>query len=264
MAAKDHHRALKSETVAKLNASGVEIVLAVLQWGRNDRAFTLHVNPTSYSSAGLQATDWLTYLGFQRNDRCSFTAFQRCFSREVPEGFDLQRFVAAYSGGFERLGQAEGNLQACGFLLSQPEGWGFYFDKNSGANRPGYAGISGDGHTAMKTDTMKKTKDERFMFCFSFIDTGRDKAFVTHYRPKHPPLSTELRSVFGYLGLQEFENCPEFEFEPCFFRTLQFEPRDDNPFGGNIAHAHRCFDAHEKQFSPGIENLLAANSEAEA
>lgn len=63
MAARDHHTALKSETVSKINAGYIEIALAKLQWGKDDIAYTLHVNPSSYTTAGLQTTDWLAYLG---------------------------------------------------------------------------------------------------------------------------------------------------------------------------------------------------------
>jgi hypothetical protein len=78
---RDAHSALKSEVIRKVNAGHLEIVLARLQWGKDDKAWNLHVNPTSFSTAGLQSTDWLAYLGFQRNDRCSFTSFQRCYSK---------------------------------------------------------------------------------------------------------------------------------------------------------------------------------------
>jgi hypothetical protein len=74
---------------------------------------------------------------------------------------------------------------------------------------------------------MKQTEDDTFLFRFSFIETDSEKGFVTHYRPKHPPLSSELRSVFRYLGLREFQDCPEFDFEPCFYRTRSFESRGD-------------------------------------
>jgi hypothetical protein len=152
----------------------------------------------------------------------------------------------------------------CGFLLPQPEGWGFYYGKESGRNHREPDGISGDGHTAMKVDRMKLTEDDRFLFCFTFIDTGGDKAFVTHYCPKHLPISSEVSGVLGYLGLREFENCPEFDFETCFFRTLRFVPRGDDMWGGNVDHAHRAFDAHASQFSPGIESILSANASIEA
>jgi hypothetical protein len=264
MRGRDHHSALKSETVAKVNAGHIEIVVAKLQWGKDDKAFTLHVNPTSFSTAGLQTTDWLAYLGFQRNDRCTFTSFQRCYSKEVPEHFDVQAFATAFNAGYAYLQKAQNSLQVCGFMLPQPEGWGFFHGTASGRSYREHSGISGDGHTAMKTESMKKTEDDKFLFRFSFIDTGQEKAFVTHYRPKHPPLSSELRSLFKHLGLHEFTECPEFDFEPCFFRTLQFVPRGDNFWGGNVDAAHRAFDAHDKQFSSALESLLAANSAVEA
>jgi hypothetical protein len=74
-------------------------------------------------------------------------------------------------------------------------------------------------------------EDDRFLFRFTFIDTGHEKAFVTHYRPKHLPLSSELTGVFKYLGLHDLKSCPEFDFEPCFYRSLQFQQRDQPTFG---------------------------------
>jgi hypothetical protein len=264
MPARDHHTALKSEAVAKVNAGHIEIVLAKLQSSKDDKVFTLHVNPSSYSSAGIQTTDWLAYLGFQRSDRCQFTNFGRCYSKEVPEGFDVQAFASAFNAGFGHLQRAQSSLEACGFSLPQPEGWAFFHGISGGRSHRGPAAMSGDGHTAMKTDAMKKTEDDKFLFRFTFIDTGREKGFVTHYRPKHPPLSSELRSVFKYLGLREFKDCPEFDFEACYYRTLGLIARGDNPFAGNVEYAHRMFDAHNTQFSPAIETLLAANAATEA
>jgi hypothetical protein len=263
MSGRDHHRALKTEVVGRLNAGRAQMVLAALQAGKSDKWFTLHVNPTSFSTAGLQPTDWLAYLGFRRNDQCSFTEFQRCYSREVPQEFDFQQFATAFNAGFGYLEKAQDGLRVCGFMLPQPEGWGFYSGRSGGSERRRYHAISGDGHTAMKKDAMKATEDEQFLFRFTFIHTGGEEAFVTHYRPKHSPISSELHSVFSYLGLKAFDDCPEFDFERCYFRTLRLEARDDDPWNGNVEYAHRCFDAHQAQFSPAIENLLAANAAVE-
>jgi hypothetical protein len=260
---RDAHSALKSEVIRKVNAGHLEIVLARLQWGKDDKAWNLHVNPTSFSTAGLQSTDWLAYLGFQRNDRCSFTSFQRCYSKWVNEDFNVEEFATGFNAGFGHLDKAQRALQACGFNLPQPEGWGFYNDKPSGRSYR-TPGISGDGHIAVKVEQMKATEDDRFLFHFTFIDTGREKAFVTHYRPKHFPLSSELGGVFKYLGLREFNECPEFDFEPCFFRTLQFQTRGNDMWDSNVESAHRAFDALATQFSPGIESLLAANAAIES
>jgi hypothetical protein len=253
---------LKSEVVARANEGDLEAVLARLQWGKNDVGYSLHVNPSSFSLAGLQKTDFLAYLGFQRSDKCTFTQFKRCFVRWVNEGFDVQLFVSSFNRAFERLVAAQNGLEACGFVLPQPEGWGF-FNGRAATRRSGPRSLSGDGHMAQTVQSMKSTEDDTFLFKFSFIDTGREKGFVTHYRPKHPPLSPELQSVFKYLGLRLFDECPEFDFEPCHYRTLPFESRGNSVFDSNTEYAHRGFDAHAPRLSGAIKSLLEANAEIE-
>jgi hypothetical protein len=263
MRGRDQHTALKSEVVKKIDAGHLEVVLARLQWSKEDIGYSLHVNPTSFSSAGLQTTDFLGYIGFQRNDRCNFTNFQRCYSKWVDDGFDVERFATAFNSGFGHLSKAQSALEACGFFLRQPEGWGFYHGKPRGRSFRGPDVGSTDGHTGMSVKNMKATEDERFLFRFTFLETGSEKAFVTHYRPKHLPVSSEVDSVFKHLGLQQFSQCPEFEFDACYFRTLRFVPRDDGFRGGNVDFAHQAFDAHAARFSPGIESLLAASAAVE-
>ena len=97
MAAKDHHTALRSEVLRNICAGYVEIVLAKLQSGKNDVAFTLHVNPGAFTSRGIQTTDWLRFLGFKENAQCQFSSAGRCFSKGVPEAYDLQRFATAFN-----------------------------------------------------------------------------------------------------------------------------------------------------------------------
>jgi hypothetical protein len=265
MQGRDPHTALKSEMIGNVNAGRMQAAIARLQWGKTDVGYSLHVNPSEFSSAGLQTKDFLAYLGFQRSDRCTFSGFGRCYVRWVGENFDLQTFATAFNKGFGHLEQAQRALEACGFALPQPEGWGFFYGRDN-SRRPhrGPTGLSGDGYTANLVRSMKSTEDESFAFKFSFIEAGREKGFVTHYRPKHPPLSSELASVFKYLGIYEFAECPEFDFESCYFRTLLYEPRGGGMFDNNTEYAHRNFDAHAAQFSPGIRNLLEANAAVEA
>ena len=66
------------------------------------------------------------------------------------------------------------------------------------------------------------------------------------------------------MGLRDFEECPEFDFEPCLYRTLAFESHGDGLFENNTQYAHQFFDAHESSFSASIEKLLAANVEIES
>src|SRR5262249_23127057 len=164
VAAKDNHTALRTEVLDKINAGYVEIVLAKLQWGKDDVAFTLHVNPSAFTSAGLQTTDWLRLLGFTENAQCQFTNARRCFSKEVPEGYNLQRFATAFNEGFGQLQKAEEGLQACGIWL--PGG-----RQLSARGRAYRQELGGDGHTAMITKTMNSSEDDKFRYKFTFIDT---------------------------------------------------------------------------------------------
>lgn len=135
MQGRDLHSALKTEVVERVNAGRAEVIKSKLQWGKDDVGYSLHVNPNSYTSAGLQITDFLGYLGFQRNDRCSFTSGQRCYAKWIDGELSLQEFATALNGGFAHLEKAERSLGACGFLLDQPEGWGYYFGKSGGSGR---------------------------------------------------------------------------------------------------------------------------------
>ncbi len=263
---RDPHTASKRDVISRVSKDHFDAVLVRLQWGKDDVAFSLHANPSSFGTFGLQKTDFLSHLGFQRFDQCPFTSFQRCYARWVDESFNVERFVTAFNGAYVELGQAEDGLRACGFFLPQPEGWGFFYGKPGGGSRTHDRPLGGDGHTSLDTKSMKATEDANFLFRFSFITTSQGKGFVTHYRPKHPPLSSEISSVYQNLGLREFRECPEFDFEPCHYRTLLFEQRgDDYGFANNnTEYAHRCFDAHASRFSLAIEKLLSVNATMEA
>lgn len=257
MANGDHHTALRSEIQGKLNAGHMEIVLAKLQSGKDDIAFTLHVGSSMVTYGGdLQTTDWLRALGFQENGSCQFTNARQCFSKIVSERYDLQRFATAISEGFGQLQKADEGFRACGFWLPlarqlSPQAQAFRQE------------LSGNGHEAMSTKEMNSSQDDKFAYKFTFVDTGQEKGFVTHYRPRHPPLSSEVQSVFRYIRLKEFPQCPEFDFESCYYRTLElFET--DNPFHGNVDFAHQSFGAHATRFSSAVEALLAAHAAAES
>jgi hypothetical protein len=101
VAATDHHTALRSEVLAKTAIGSIEIVLVKLQSSKDDLALTLHVSPSTFNiSGGLQPTDWLRFLGFKESAHCQFANARQCLSKEVPEGYDLPRFVTALSEGF--------------------------------------------------------------------------------------------------------------------------------------------------------------------
>jgi hypothetical protein len=95
----------------------------------------------------------------------------------------------------------------------------------------------------------------------TWIDGGEDKGWTTHYRAKHMPLSDEFKSVIDFLaGFNWFPECPEYDFEGCWWRFTPFEKRGDGFFDSNAEVAHRWFDAHSANFSAGIKGLLSAHA----
>lgn len=108
---------------------------------------------------------------------------------------------------------------------------------------------------------MKEVQDQYFKYKFTWIEDGSDKGWTTHYRPVHPPLSAEIEAALVFVGgFNHFPECPEFDFEACRWRFMPFETRGDISWGGNAEAAHSYFDAHTKEFSAGVEQLLSSHA----
>ena len=149
-------------------------------------------------------------------------------------------------------------MQSCGYSLDRPEGWGYFHGKPSQGRDRSYT--SSDGHTAAKTEIMKSTEDQFFQFVLSWIEGGSERGWTFHYRPKHSPLSPEFDAGIGYLRIRTFEECPCFDFEPCYWNFVPFDQRGSSAFDSNAEAVHKWFDAHEHNFSQGINSLLSAQS----
>lgn len=260
---RDLHKSLKSEIQATISADWGNLALAKLAWDKDDIAYSLHVAPNTFSTSGIQTTDLLSYLGFSRQ-LCSFLR-NECYAKEVNEGFDLNKFLQAFGKAYQQLSQAERHLENCGYLLNRPEGWGYFLGNQSGIERTRSTQYHGDGHTsAISPEIMKKAEDEVFQYIFTWIkNSEQDKGWTIHYHPKHSPLSIEIQSVFKFLGIKEFSKCPQFDFDPCYWRFIQFRQIGNSHFDSNVGDAHRYFDSHQGNFTPGIKALLAAQEAME-
>ena len=259
---RDPHQALKHEQLSKCRATtaGVDFFLVRSQWGKEDFGFSLHAAPNQFSTSGVQTTDFLASLGFERK-ACPFTGRLECYTRWVSDGFAMDQFVGNFDGGFAAFQQAARELEDCGIFLEQLEGWGFFYGKQSRGRAKREFYDFGDGHTVAESKEVKKSEDQVFQYRFVWVVTGNGvKGWITHYRPKNPPLSVELESVFRFLSLNAFAQCPEFEFEPCSWSAVRFEERGDSFFDSNAEVAHRWFDNHSQKFSSGVEKLLRAHS----
>ncbi len=255
----DLHCGLNTEVLDTLDAGGLQMQLVKLCLGKDSTEVGLHVNPRSFGTAGLQATDMLAFLGFESGP-CPFIGGS-CFSKRAPENLSLARFSTSFVRYSELMKAAAQALQSCGYIFPQPEGWGHFTGRPSRrrARRPQ---ATGDGHRAAKHERMKESEDNQFEYVFSWIDGSSDKGWVTHYRPKDAAaleMLSRFRRIFA--EVQRFEECPEFDFEECHWRFEAFQQTQDF-FRSNADAAHRHFDAHAKSFGEAVVSLLAADAVA--
>jgi len=255
------HSALKTEVVNQTNAEGVQVLLVRLQHGKDQILHSLHVRPTSFSTYGVQMTDLLAILGFERSP-CVFVNGE-CYAKEVDESFDVPLFATALKPMQEALLEAQRHLGKCGFLIDQPEGLGYYVggSPSLGGFKP--SSIGDDGHSAQRIERMQDAEDSAFRFVFTWRLSDRFRGWTIHYRPLHPPLSAEVASIFEFLHLERFESCPEFGFDACHWRFIPFEEQEERSlFNRPADKAHAWFNAHKEHFSAGVEQLINAEQKA--
>lgn len=249
------HEALKVEEVRRHGAAALEYVVVKLQKGKTDVTYTLHARPTFYTlSGGLTQADLLHRLGFSHGP-CAFLTGEQCIAREIPENFDLPRFTQTVERAFGALEAGIKLLLECGFYLEH---------KLFGRRLPPLieamlSNRHGDGHNAPKKESMKQSQDASFDYRFTWIQGGSAKGWTFHYRPKHLPSSAEISSLLAFLGLKHFAECPEYDFEPCYWRFCNFVDTGDM-FNGPAEIAHKWFDVHAEKFSSGLQKLLDAHA----
>lgn len=253
------HSALKTTIVRDFTEGGIHYKQVTLQHSKDRVIETLHACPRSFTTSGIQLTDFLALLGFSRSG-CLFHQGE-CYCREISSSTDTVGMGKAITAAFRLFSDAAQVLQACGLMVRQPEGWGFFFGKPREQRRDSY--VSGDGHTAAKIERMKESQDEFFRYVFTWIDVGGRKGWTTHYRANHMPLSAEFQAALDFLGgFSWFRECPEFEFEGCWWRFTPYETRGDDWVRNErlVEAAHRYFDAHATHFSKGLKLLLSAHA----
>lgn len=259
---RDLHSALKTTVLQDFQEGGIHYKQVRLQAGKSDFVDTIHARPSSWTMSGLQSTDLLHFLGFRRSP-CAFHMGE-CYVRAVHSDLDIRALTESIGITYKQMEEGARHLEKCGLFIDQPEGWGFFYRKPSSGRRYSAPHVFGNGHVAPKSERMKEAEDEFFRFIFTWIEGAEDKGWTTHYRAKHMPLSPEFEAALKFLGgFSTFPECPEFEFESCWWRFTPFKENADDFFGGNAEYVHRCFDAHLSHFSPGLSKLLAAHAEVQ-
>lgn len=260
MRASDLHSALKTTVNAEVTEGGIHYKQVRLQHGKDAFTDTLHARPNSYSCSGVPTTDFLHFLGFSRSS-CAYHVGE-CYCREVSPDQDVAVLAKAIGSAHKKFEGGAGALENCGLLIERPEGLGFFFGKPSSAQRFPASRPDGDGHVAPKSERMKETEDAFFRFVFTWIDGAGDKGWTTHYRANHMPLAPEFQAALDFLGgFSWFPECPEFEFDGCWWRFTPFRADKRDASGQHTEYVHRSFDAHARHFSPGLEQLLAAHAD---
>jgi hypothetical protein len=258
----DLHSALKTTLVADLTEAGIHYKHMRLQHGKDEFIDTLHAHPNSFSTAGIQATDFLHFLGFHRAP-CPFHHGE-CYCRTLSLEHDVLSLAKALGSALQEFQHGAKELQSCGIAIDQPEGWGFFSGKPSRGQGYRIPPSYSNGHVAPQSQRLKESEDVFFQFVFTWIDGAEDKGWTTHYRAKHMPLSTEFQAALDFLGgFSWFSECPEFSFEGCWWRFTPFQADAHDIFNRNTEYTHGYFDAHAGHFSPGLQHLLAAHAELE-
>ena len=220
--------------------------------------YSLHIEPTEYTlSGGPETTDFLGLLGFEMS-RCGFVARGVCYVRPVVSDFNLDEFSATFEKIITSLKVAYKNLFNCGYSLPQNEGLAYFTGQTP---RSRYErDYDGDGHNALQNpDKLKQSEDEFFKYHFTFQTTEEGKGWTIHISSKNI-ISEEMRSALSFVDLPEFPECPQFNFDPCFWFFIPYTGSDFSD--GNAGTAHAYFDAHTPQFLQGIKALMDANSAA--
>jgi hypothetical protein len=236
--ARDLHSALKVDRIGEAVGGGVRFLLVWLQYGKADIAYGLHANPQMFEMGLVQPANYLENLGFQVSD-CAFLG-SRCLVTEIKETFDTAAFAASFERGWAAYRDAGNHLAPCGLV------------KRSGEIE--YEAY-GDGHTAAQTNKLKESSDDIFSYVLTWIDTGNEKGWAFHYRPKHPPVSPEVGAALALIGgFNQFPECPQFDFEQCYWRFVRKRDQDRRSiWDEQLGYVHTQFDAHSTRFSPGLQ-----------
>ena len=164
------------------------------------------------------------------------------------------------------MSEADGSLLRCGINFPKLEGWGYFNDSESRGPTASWR-LSGNGHEVFEKNEIKQDEDGDCEYRLTFVKNSQDKGFVIHYRPSVEtsiPLEHH-HSVYKFLGLHEYHACPEFDLEPCFYRTIRtgdVETHDALDYDFDIIQRiHGGFDAHKTHFSEAIKLLISVNDD---
>ena len=235
----DLHRAPKTEVLGRQQVPGAEFIQVKLQRGKSDLAHSLHVAVSDDVIGQL-----LFELGFRKGP-CQFSIHGHCFSRALDSAVDLPVFMSAFAAAREKYVAASTTLGSCGLSLS-PE-----------LREATFGGF--DGHTADRTKKLKQAEDESFRYVLTFVELPEEevRGWVTHYHSR-ADLPLQMAAILtGVVRLDPFRECPEFDFDPCFWSYTAAHPPDLIALNANMVHDR--FEQSPGRFPAGLAALAAAD-----
>jgi hypothetical protein len=251
---KDFHSAPLLQEVDRASVSGINFIVAKLRWNKEDVGYSLHAEPNTFTTAGMQTTDFLAYLGFRR-ERCSFVTRRECYTAWVDPAINISEFAQKFNEAFGIFEKAISTLGSCGFVLDQPEGWGYFYNKASkGRSSDLIYGHGGDGHTSSQSKMLNESEDDYFYYKLSWIENNYSKGWTFHYRLKD--FSDQyLLSALNFLQLHRHKECPFFGFEECFWMHIVYLATSGEGLDTHAEFVHRAFGATPNNFPLALQML---------
>lgn len=207
----DPHHALKLEELGRRQISGAEFTHVRRQESKQDLTFDLHARVLDGTVGFL-----LHRLGFQKQS-CQFTLDEQCFTHELSPDVSLDAFAQAFTSAVTSFRDAS---QKLGGLL----------DPSSHRRVAGF-----DGHRGTISKFLKGTDDPPLRFALTWIESPEAVGWVRHVHIA-PNVRYDMAHLMAdVLELEFFEECPHFDFEPCFW-LLTPRGRGFDPVAASMIH----------------------------
>ncbi len=244
----DGHTAAKHEILDQVTVGELTGTLVRLIYGRDQQELSLHLSPgpTLNASATFITADLLSALELP-SANCVFGP-RSCAWSIVPEGTSAEAVTEAVATATQLLNTSDWEMRNEAYLqLPKPV--------TGRQLAPFLSDRTGDGHSAVeRKSSQEPQEDELFVYKFSFLkqSTQDEGVFVIHLAPKRDLSPLEFAAL-GTLGFTPYDDCPEFDFDPCQYCTIANQ--GGNSRSGSFFDRSRSANAAHKRFE-GIQNRL--------
>ena len=247
MPQRDPHQCSHQQILDDQQEDGTSWLVVESRWSKAEAARSLHVACTSFQTMTICYADFLRLFGFQRA-KCSLLPDSPygCVWREVPADFDLRVFRERALTGVSAFRRADDALLKCGLRvpLPFPE---IYYQGSGYRSRELMPASSGDGHLFDRIKNRTHGEDSRFRYFYHCYTHAGRHGFAYHVSPKTPLDPDDVRAL-ELTGFQRCDECPFFDFEPCFWVATESEANDRD-------ESEQLHSLHKRYHSRYPENL---------